>query len=543
VSPLTGLPGALSTEIEMESRFSSGGPFYASYIDINNFKPFNDAYGFEKGDLVIEALSGLVKDSLSRFDAGESFCGHVGGDDFVVLTSRDPEFAMKWLAFEFDRQIRGFYTETDLSRGGIVSFDREGRRKRFPLMSISIVSLCCGKAVRSKGEISYQLARFKRKAKHEAMCTEGSVFLPSKGDEEATDAEWVLPNLIQGHSVPASCRRAAMEAAGELRVKETVDCLRFVLKKSPDDKLRKSAAYSLGRMSDRNSMGELLTALKDTSAHVRMRAAEALGEMGDGRALEPLLNAASDVSRHVRCAALASIGRLGIKSAMPSLVKAASDKSMEVRISAVKAVGALGEPGAYPVLIRCIRERQPALTRAAAEAMGYIPDVRCLDVLCSLLESTDQECVWRAAYSIYLLTKSGLIPIEGGRAATLIQKAMRSKDGHVLRACALALGVIGNQNAVGPLIALLRDPRDYVRSAAAVALGRIGDRRALRPLRLAMRDGRPTVRVKAAWALGELSCPEAVETLRLSLKDKVESVREMAAVSIFRLLERIALKS
>ncbi|MFQ5906177.1 MAG: diguanylate cyclase, partial [bacterium] len=155
VSPLSGLPGAFSAEMEMDSRFSSGSPFHVSYIDINNFKPFNDAYGFEKGDMIIRALSSLVKDSLSRFQIKQSFCGHVGGDDFLVLSSGDPEEAMKWLAFEFDRQMRSFYTETDLSRGGIVSFDREGRRKKFPLMSISVVSLCCGKGLRNREEISH----------------------------------------------------------------------------------------------------------------------------------------------------------------------------------------------------------------------------------------------------------------------------------------------------------------------------------------------------------------------------------------------------
>lgn len=541
VSPLTGLPGAFSTEMEIASRLDSGAVFHVSYIDINNFKPFNDAYGFEKGDLVIKALSSAIVDGLSRFDIGDSFCGHIGGDDFVVLTGREPEPVMRWLALEFDRFVRAFYTETDRSRGGIVSFDREGKRKKFPLMSISIASLCCGKDERTGERMFQQLASLKKKAKSEAACTEGSVFLTSAGSEAEIHAEFTLGSLIVDDSISASCRRAVIEAAGELHLEETVDCLRLMLTRSPDEKLRKSAAYSLGRIADRKSIAELTMALNDASAHVRMRAAEALGEMGDGSALEPLLEAASDGSKYVRCAALTSIGRLGIHSAMPHLVRATHDRSVDVRVSAVRAMGALGGAAAYPDLVRCLKQGPVPVTKAAAEALGYIPDVRCVSALCQMLESHDPECIWRAAYSIYLIVKSGLVQVEGEHVADLLLNHLRSKNGYVLRACAMGLGVLGHLNAVGPLVALLRDPRDYVRSAAAVALGKIGDRRALGPLRLAMKDGRATVKRNAAWALGELGISEALETLRVSLKDRFESVREMAAMSICRLVEKITL--
>jgi len=538
VSPLTGLPGASSTEMEIESRFDSGAVFYVSYIDINNFKPFNDAYGFEKGDLVIKALSSAIVDGLSRFDTEDSFSGHIGGDDFVVVSGREPGSVMRWLALEFDRLVRGFYTEIDRSRGGIVSFDREGRRKKFPLMSISIASLRCGKEASTSREMSQQLTSLKRKAKYEATCTEGSVFLSSEGSDKGTDTEILLGSLIVNDSIPTSYRRAVIEAAGELHLGETVDCLKLMLRQSPDEKLRKSAAYSLGRIADRESTGELMAALSDTSAHVRMRAAEALGEMGDGSALEPLLRAGSDVSRHVRCAALTSIGRLGIHSAMPHLAEATRDRSVDVRISAVKALGALGGSAAYPELVRCLKEGPSPVTKAAAEALGYIPDVRCVDVLCQVLESHDLDCVWRAAYSIYLIGKSGLVQVDKSHVADLLLNHLGSKNGYVLRTCAMALGAIGHLEAVGPVVGLLRDPRDYVRSAAAVALGKIGDKRALGPLRLAMKDGRATVKRNAAWALGELGVPEALETLRVLLKDRFESVREMAAMSICKLVEK-----
>jgi HEAT repeat protein/GGDEF domain-containing protein len=537
VSPLTGLPGALATEMEIESRFQGTGSFHACYVDVNSFKPFNDVYGFEKGDMVIKALSEKIVESVTRFEVRESFCGHIGGDDFVVLSRGIPDGAMRWLALEFDRLIRGFYREVDVSRGGIVSLDREGKRKRFPLMSVSIVSVRCGNGFLSREEMARELAALKRKAKQEAACAEGSVFLSHEAGCGELDADSLIARLIADESRPPSWRRAAIEAAGELHLEATIEPLRLLLKRSPDEKLRKSSAYSLGRMRDGQNLGGLMEALSDRSAHVRMRAAEALGEIGDARALQALISAAADSSPHVRCASLLSIGRIGMRSAVVFVAKATLDRSVDVRVSAIKALGALGGTEAFGELARCMEEGPISVTHAVAEALGYIPHERTMDMLCSLLEKNDTGCIWRAAHSTYVLAKSGFLEVEKGRVCELLLRALNGKDGYVLRACALALGALGEKKALLNLIGLLGDSREYVRSAAAMGLGKIGDSRALGPLRSAMRDGRSSVRSNAAWALGELGCPEAIETLRVSLKDRTDVVREMAASAICRLLQ------
>ncbi len=543
VSPLSGLPGPRSTEMEIESMFEGGDPFFVTHIDINSFKPYNDAYGFERGDTVIGALSRLICESLGPHADTRSYCGHIGGDDFVVVTERDPGSVMRKLTFEFDKAIRTFYTETDLTRRGIVSIDRDGKRRKFPLMSITVVSIRCGELVRTKEEMSLRLASLKRRAKCEALSREGSVFVCSTDEEDEVGTERALGSIIRNEGMPSGWRRAAIEAAGELKIRELAAYLKAVLKSSPNEKLRKSAAYSLGRMRDGESVCALVQALGDPSPHVRMRAAEALGEIGDGEALAALTKAASDASSHVRSSAVRSIGRLGVDTAMPFLIRAAGDSSVNTRVAAIDAMGALGDLSAYSVLVRSLEEGALPVKKAAVETMGRIPDRRFIGVLRNLLSSKRLELAWRAAYSISLLLKSGLFTLDAEEKSLLtecLSSNLRSKNGHLLWATSLALGSACSEAAAARLIALLHDAREYVRAAAAVALGVLGDSIALIPLRRALRDGRTAVRAKSAWALGELGAAPAVEALRLALKDSSETVREMAAQSICRLLEKLS---
>lgn len=539
VSPLTGLPGGKSTTLEMEARFDEGSVFYAAYIDVNNFKPFNDTYGFDKGDRVITALAEALVESLTRLDSAESFCGHIGGDDFVAITSREPSPAMNWLTSEFDNMIRLFYSETDVSRQGIVSFDREGRRKRFPLMSLSVVSLRCGGKVRTAAELSRSLAGIKRRAKCEAMSAECSVYLSCHEGEKPVDSDHLLACLIRDESISTLFRRAAMEAAGEIRIKEAADSLERVLRESSDEKLRKSAAYSLGRIANRESIDGLTTALTDSSAHVRMRAAEALGEIGESRAFSALRRAASDPNSYVRSAAVRSLGRLGVRSALGLLIDALHDPSSNVKISAIGALGMLGGDGVYEPLARCLTRARNGLRRAIAEALGRVSDPRAVRTLCGMLNHRDGGLAWRAAYSLYLLARDGSDAAREEEVSTSLVQTLDKKDGRLLRAAALALGAIGAQGTARCVNPLLSDTRDYVRSAAAWALGRIGEACASRPLRRALKDGKAIVRSKAAWALGELGMESSVEPLRLCLKDRSEQVRKMAAMAICSLLEKL----
>jgi diguanylate cyclase (GGDEF)-like protein len=138
-SPLTGLPGNVRIEEEIESRVEQGLEFAILYADLDHFKAYNDHYGFMRGDQVIQATAHMVEEVAREVTGGEAFVGHVGGDDFVVVTppSAAADLA-EALVKRFDRDAGELYDESDRSNGYIEVVNRRGELQRFPLLSISI---------------------------------------------------------------------------------------------------------------------------------------------------------------------------------------------------------------------------------------------------------------------------------------------------------------------------------------------------------------------------------------------------------------------
>ena len=139
VSPLTGLPGNASIGDELAHRLDSGRPFALLQLDIDHFKAFNDHYGYSRGDVAIRRLAQVLLDAAQRFGGDTSFVGHIGGDDFIVVTG--PEFAEdlgEEVLVEFDRQVLALYDTADRERGYIEVRNRQHQIERFPLMSVTI---------------------------------------------------------------------------------------------------------------------------------------------------------------------------------------------------------------------------------------------------------------------------------------------------------------------------------------------------------------------------------------------------------------------
>lgn len=138
-SPLTRLPGNLAVERALRERIARQKPFAVCYIDLDNFKPYNDKYGFFAGDQVLRMLSEIIVDAVLERGAEEDFIGHEGGDDFVVITTPERAEGICQAVIErFDAAIPQAYDEGDRRRGYILSRDRQGRIIRFPLLTISI---------------------------------------------------------------------------------------------------------------------------------------------------------------------------------------------------------------------------------------------------------------------------------------------------------------------------------------------------------------------------------------------------------------------
>jgi diguanylate cyclase (GGDEF)-like protein len=178
LSPLTRLPGNLAIETELRRRLATGEAFAVLYLDLDNFKAFNDVYGFTHGDEAIQLVARITTDVVHRIGAPADFVGHIGGDDFIVVTqSALGEQMAKDIITEFDRDIRARYSAKDLRSGYIETRDRRGALNRYPIMSLSIAVLANDHGqLTNYAQVGETAAELKRYAKSIA----GSVFVREK---------------------------------------------------------------------------------------------------------------------------------------------------------------------------------------------------------------------------------------------------------------------------------------------------------------------------------------------------------------------------
>ncbi len=171
-NPLTKLPGNTSIIRHIQMLLDKKEEFALAYADLDNFKAFNDRYGFSRGDEVILMTARIITNMIKSFKGINSFVGHVGGDDFVfIVPSEYVELICKGIVNNFDSIIPYFYDEEDKKRGYIISKDRQGRERKFPFVSISIGVVFNRGNFKHYGEISQEAVNLKRKAKeYEGSC-------------------------------------------------------------------------------------------------------------------------------------------------------------------------------------------------------------------------------------------------------------------------------------------------------------------------------------------------------------------------------------
>ncbi|MBK8232763.1 MAG: response regulator [Candidatus Eisenbacteria bacterium] len=141
-NPLTGLPGNHVIERELSERIAKGGPFVFMYLDIDNFKAFNDFYSYQKGDQALRLCALILRQSADRFGVAGDFVGHIGGDDFVLILSvtHAREIADEVIR-RFDAEIPELYSATDRARGYIQVVNRQGELERYGLMTLTIAAV------------------------------------------------------------------------------------------------------------------------------------------------------------------------------------------------------------------------------------------------------------------------------------------------------------------------------------------------------------------------------------------------------------------
>jgi len=166
-NPLTGFRGNNDIEMELTNRLDIGTPFSVLYFDLNSFKPYNDIYGFSNGDIAIKMTADVIAEAVISLGDQTDFVGHIGGDDFVVITR--PEAAVpisEQILEQFDQRVLSLYSEEDVKKGFITAKDRNGQVTKFGLLGLSIAIVHSDRHdINSTVHLAEVAASLKKKAK------------------------------------------------------------------------------------------------------------------------------------------------------------------------------------------------------------------------------------------------------------------------------------------------------------------------------------------------------------------------------------------
>jgi diguanylate cyclase (GGDEF)-like protein len=176
LQPLTRLPGNIAIEHEIRRRFERHEAWAVIYADLDNFKAYNDHYGFVRGDDAIRLVATTMTETIKRIGRETDFLGHIGGDDFIIVTH--PQLAenlARVIAENFDRDVKRLYDASDRARGYIAGKDRRGNNVRFPLMSLSLAVVTNSQRItsyQSIGEVAAELKSFAKRQPGSYVATE-----------------------------------------------------------------------------------------------------------------------------------------------------------------------------------------------------------------------------------------------------------------------------------------------------------------------------------------------------------------------------------
>jgi diguanylate cyclase (GGDEF)-like protein len=166
-SPLTRLPGNIAIERSINRRLRDRTSFAMCYLDLDNFKSYNDRYGYIKASEILKKTGEVIYEAVKRLNDPDAFVGHIGGDDFVVIIdARLAKAACQEIIARFDEMIPAYYSEEDRAIGAIEGVDRYGVERIFPIISMSIAALTCQPgAYASAAEIATAAAEVKDRVK------------------------------------------------------------------------------------------------------------------------------------------------------------------------------------------------------------------------------------------------------------------------------------------------------------------------------------------------------------------------------------------
>ena len=175
VSPLTGLPGNVQIQAEMKKRLLNKEVFAIMYFDLDNFKAYNDVYGFANGDEIIKFTAKVILKHVHNIENSDNFVGHIGGDDFVaIIGETDYDKVCQDIIAEFDSEAVNFYNDEDVERGYVEVANRKGIIEQFPLTSISIGVV---EVDNQKIKTTLEIGEVGAQVKHQAKTIMGSTYV------------------------------------------------------------------------------------------------------------------------------------------------------------------------------------------------------------------------------------------------------------------------------------------------------------------------------------------------------------------------------
>ncbi|MCK5357375.1 MAG: response regulator [Elusimicrobiales bacterium] len=181
LNPLTQLPGSPTIQDETLTRTKNSEDFGFAYIDVDNFKAYNDVYGYAKGDDIIRAIANILNDKIRQFPQAKSFIGHIGGDDFVFISDEEHiDSISKDIVAEFDSKIKDFYKPEHLKTGHITIPDRKGTIRNFPIMTLTI-AIIVPKNIKHYAKLVEKAAELKGYAK-KLSGRKGSIYFRDRRD-------------------------------------------------------------------------------------------------------------------------------------------------------------------------------------------------------------------------------------------------------------------------------------------------------------------------------------------------------------------------
>lgn len=178
VSPLTGLPGNVQIQAEMKKRLLNNEHFAMIYIDLDNFKAYNDIYGFMKGDEIIKFTAKTIVENVQDLDSEKGFVGHIGGDDFVAIVSDiDYEKLCQNIIIDFDTGVLKYFNDEDIKNGYMEVENRKGVMEQFPLTSVSLGAV---EAKPGQFESTLEIGEVGVQVKHLSKTVPGSTYVLNK---------------------------------------------------------------------------------------------------------------------------------------------------------------------------------------------------------------------------------------------------------------------------------------------------------------------------------------------------------------------------